>query len=150
MIIDPSAYFSVLFVEQSFLDRDPKKDEYRTLNYTFFGTEQYRVQGVWANANITCGEVYLNDPVSKNSIDTVNLQATIFLAFGTAPVAGISGMLGFGWSHLEEVSLISSLKLQYALPKENFYETFKFNLIDPIASIFNGTLILDTVEPPEI
>ena len=45
--MDPSAYFSIIFVDTSLYEADLKTEDMVTLNYTFYGQNGFEVQGYW-------------------------------------------------------------------------------------------------------
>ena len=60
------------------------------------------------------------------SIDTVSLITTIFIAFGSPPVAGIEACLGIAPSLIDEVSLVHAFKKYYDAPTDvtTYYMNF--------------------------
>ena len=127
--VDPSALYSVLFVDKSVIS-GYKTEDIRHLNYTFLGNEpMVEREGVWTSVNMTIPK--LTD--STESSNLRNVTVTIFVAFGAAPDAGLDGTLSLcvvpdtpDWA---KTSIIRQLD---DLPR--IYISYLFNITGNVAS----------------
>ena len=89
MRVDPSAVFSVLFLEPAFFT-DYNESDLVVMDYTFLGNfPQVVYRGVWTDVSI---KIRHNRGVEGPS-ETSNVDFTIFVAIGTPPEYGLSGVL---------------------------------------------------------
>ena len=102
MNMDPSAYFSVLWVGENFVTNKNLEAITRTMNYTYYGANLYESPGVWTSAEITITGVTKESKLNS----TVTFPLVIFLGFADPPDAGLDGTLGLADSTIEEISLI--------------------------------------------
>ena len=87
MRVDPSAIFSILFLEPEFFT-DYDESDLITLDYTFLGKNpQMLYTGVWADITIKIK----HHVGSESEVTTVDF--TIFVAIGTAPEKDLDGVL---------------------------------------------------------
>lgn len=82
--VDPSAFFSIIFVDTTLsTPTDP-----RTLNYTFFGQNDYTLVGEWKDLTFT---FMLEE-------ESISLPLTTFVCYQSSPESGVQGSLGIAQS----------------------------------------------------
>ena len=88
--VDPSALFTVLFLEKSYFT-DYTDDQLISLNYTFLGNNEQidPLKGVWCDSTI----MLKNDKDDGTESKNYTADITIFIALGTPPDAGLYGTL---------------------------------------------------------
>ena len=94
------------------------------LNYTFYGSENYRVKGTWQEMNLKFNK-------QKQAATTVDdfdysVNITVFLAYAKPPERGLSGTLGIAVTSVSDKHcVICALNTTYGLPRR--YISFSFN-----------------------
>ena len=73
--LDPASYFSIIFVDTSL----SVPTETITLNYTWYGQNDFTIEGVWVDVNVvlTIEEVEYEVPL------------TVFVSYMTTPESGV-------------------------------------------------------------
>ena len=65
--VDPNAYFSIVFVAQDYFDLRDK--DLRTLNYTFYGSENYEFTGFWLEMNMFFNKIEIAISADQSQAD---------------------------------------------------------------------------------
>ena len=112
MEVDPSAYFSVIFTDLDIA----KVDNPITLNYTFYGSENYLVKGTWQEMNLVFNKGKL--PVNESLEGDYIINLTVFIAYATPPESGLSGTLGIAATEVgSKYCVLCKLNETYGVPK---------------------------------
>ena len=90
--VDPTAYFSVIFVPNIFDDESITCQHCLTLNFTYFGNRNYITQGFWLNVTLN----FTNTNDAQNSIQ-YETDLCVFIA-NSYGIHGLDGLLGLGLS----------------------------------------------------
>ena len=73
--VDPTAMFSVVFIETGL--EDTGDENVMTLNYTFFGSKELvRINGVWRNLTVN---------ITGNDTSTYSVDINVFVSVNTPP-----------------------------------------------------------------
>ena len=97
MEVDPTAYFSIIWIGEEYLDQVPSPDLIKTINYTFYGNSLYESKGVWAGANITVDGIHFEGNDTTIELD---FNLIIFIGFSDPPESGLDGTIGLADSQL--------------------------------------------------
>ena len=81
----PQAFFSVLFVDSSVY----KPENPVTLNYTWFGANNYTVEGEWRELNVG---MYITD--NNGKLTEVQMELEFFVSYQASPETGLDGFIG--------------------------------------------------------
>ena len=113
--VDPSAYYTVIFVQADIKPADPLTNPLSTINYSYFGNEEYLMYGYWMNLTLS-----LNDTLSLIEHSTqYKFNLTCFVAVNQSEIQGLRGVLGLAASNgvvQENFSALYILNKTYNLP----------------------------------
>ena len=87
MEMDPSAIFSIIFLDTTLITI-PDEDK-RTLNYTFYGQNDFNVTGHWQNLTYTF----------TLEGQAISVDVTTFVVYSSSPETGVSGSIGMAQSN---------------------------------------------------
>ena len=88
--LNPAAFFSVIFLDTTLIElSDPI-----TLNYTWYGENDFQINGTWVNLNFTL-DYFAEDGTLLNS--SISLK-TFVSPQSNMPEPGLNGLIGMAWS----------------------------------------------------
>ena len=112
MEVDPSAYFSVVFTNLDIM----KVEDPISLNYTFYGSKNYIVNGTWTEMQLQFNKLTPGFFTEHSQYD-YNITLKVFVAYGVPPESGLDGSLGMAFTTIgDEYCALCTLNHNYNLP----------------------------------
>ena len=133
--LNPAAFFSVIFLDTTLIElSDPI-----TLNYTWYGENDFQINGTWVNLNFTL-DYFAEDGTLLNS--SMSLK-TFVSPQSNMPEPGLNGFIGMAWSYYNyNYNFMHSLNgVLTGFSAKDYEFTFEQKDTDDSTSEYVGSLV---------